>query len=114
MKRIISIVELDVKPSMQSGISGYDVYYPDGSVRWSNGEAVECHSRAIDSMTFGFAVEAMRKGCKVTRREWGGEWIALCSPNTDSAYFYMFTRDDQVVRWVPGDDDILADDWRVV
>jgi len=51
---------------------GYKVVYPDGYVSWSPQNAFEEAYRPTDGMTFGLAIEAMKKGFKVARKGWNG------------------------------------------
>lgn len=66
---------------------------------------------------FGWALEMMRSGAKVTRRGWNGMgmWLALQSPDERSKmsrpYIYMSTVDGQLVPWVASQSDLLATDW---
>lgn len=52
---------------------GYLVRSPDGYVTWSPKGQFEEVSRPIKGMTFGHAVEAARKGCKIARSGWNGK-----------------------------------------
>jgi hypothetical protein len=58
---------------------GYKVVYPDGYESWSPKEIFEEAYRRIDNLTFGLAIEAMKKGYKVARKGWNGKemWIVL-------------------------------------
>lgn len=71
-------------------------------------------------MTFGEAVEVLRRGGRVTRPGWNGRgmWIGLREPVPGSdatlPYIFMKTADDHVVPWLASQTDVLALDWRVV
>lgn len=85
-------------------------------------------------MNFGQALEALKKGKKVSRIGWNGSGMfAYMVPansypaNTEAAkshfgdspvpyraYFALKTAQDDVATWVPSGSDILADDWQVV
>jgi len=77
--------------------AGYLVEYMDGGkpnvpgragyVSWSPAEQFEAAYRPCDAMTFGLAIEAMRKGYKVARAGWNGKgmWLILV-PGTNPAY----------------------------
>jgi len=58
---------------------GYLVVYPDGYMSWSPKEVFEEAYRRINYMTFGLAIEAMKKGNKVARVGWNGKgmWIVI-------------------------------------
>lgn len=131
--------------------TGYLVEYVDGSkantdkfqgyVSWSPKDVFERAYRPMEGMTFGLAIEAVKRSAKVTRLGWNGKglWIALScaacrevsaenfwSPaNADFArtrggsaivrpYLTMKTAEDQIVPWVASQSDILAEDWEVV
>jgi hypothetical protein len=71
-------------------------------------------------MTFGEAIEEMRRGWHVTRSGWNGKgmWIALQSPDEDSKmtlpYIYMRTTQNDLVPWLASQADMLSRDWEVV
>ncbi len=52
---------------------GYLVEYEDGYQSWSPKEVFEAAYRLYDKMTFGLALEAMKKGKKVARAGWNGK-----------------------------------------
>lgn len=52
---------------------GYLVIYPDGYESWSPKEIFDEAYRLCDAMTFGLAIEAMKKGKKVARAGWNGK-----------------------------------------
>ena len=60
---------------------GYLVKYPDGYISWSPKSVFEEAYRECDSMSFGLAIEAMKKGKKVKRKGWNGknQYIELAS-----------------------------------
>jgi hypothetical protein len=119
---------------------GYRILYPDGYVSWSPRQQFVDAYRSFDgSMTFGHAIEAMRKGMRVTRLGWNGRsmWLTLspggvvshdkfwAARNAEFAlaqggvaevrpYVTMKTADDCIVPWVASQTDILAEDWEVV
>lgn len=70
--------------------------------------------------TFGWALDQLQRGNKVTRTGWNGKgmWLALQVPDVHSKmtrpYIYMSTADKALVPWVASQSDILADDWTVV
>jgi len=63
-------------------VSGYEdspgnrVIYEDGYVSWSPEEAFKAY-RPCDAMTFGLAIEAMKKGHKVARAGWNGKGMFI-------------------------------------
>lgn len=54
---------------------GYKVTYPDGYVSWCPKAQFEAAGRPCDGMTFGMAIEAMKRGAKVARRGWNGNLL---------------------------------------
>jgi hypothetical protein len=71
-------------------------------------------------MNFGEALDALKRGRKVTRDGWNGKgmWLALQVPDAHSKmsrpYVYMRTVDDQLVPWVASQSDLLVEDWAIV
>lgn len=117
---------------------GYLVKYADGYVSWSPKQQFNEAYRPTNGMTFGLAIEAMKKGYKVARNGWNGKgmWIYLMSPlflpadkvnertrkcigegkALDSQpYIVMWTAQG---KWQPGwlasQADMLAEDWHTV
>ena len=133
-------------PSDENGADeGYLVEYTDGGqsnhashdgyISWSPKDVFERAYRETDGgMTFGFAIQAMRAGMKLSRAGWNGKgmfvyYVCMSSyqPTTQAArdffcgglvpyreYIAMKTVDDEVVPWVASQTDILAEDWGIV
>lgn len=117
---------------------GYRVRYPDGYESWSPRDVFEEAYRVIDGMNFGLAIEAAKKGAKITRRGWNGKgmWVVYrtgypdgipCNKNTAEAvgipegslfkvrpYLQMKCVDGSFQMWLASQSDILADDWVIV
>ena len=114
---------------------GYKVVYPDGYESWSPKDVFEAAYRATDGMSFGLAIEAAKKGKKITRSGWNGKGMFLYyvpegryPARTDAAksiatedgkvdygaYIAMKTAQGNVVPWLASQTDMLADDWEVV
>lgn len=55
---------------------GYMVTYPDGYVSWCPKAQFESSSRPVTGMPFGHAIEAMRKGAVVSRKQ--PDWRDRC------------------------------------
>jgi hypothetical protein len=70
-------------------------------------------------MSFGDAIEVLKRGLHVTREGWNGKgmYLALQVPDEHSKmtwpYIYMKTAQGALVPWVASQTDILADDWRL-
>lgn len=122
---------------------GYIVKYPDDYVSWCPKAQFEEAGRPCDGMTFGMAIEAMKRGAKVARKGWNGKGMWLCvpfcdglkevhatgiwgKPNAEYAlqnggtvkvmpYVTMKTADGAIVMgWLASQTDMLAEDWEVV
>lgn len=130
---------------------GYLVEYLDGGkgnmpdrvgyVTWTPVEPFEKAYRPSTAMTFGLAIEAMRKGHKVARAGWNGagQWVALgaghpglpadnfwnkhakqfAEDNGGQApvreYFVLKTaQNDIMMGWSPSQSDALAEDWQII
>ena len=119
----------------KAGEDGYKVRYPDGYESWSPKGVFEEAYRPTDCMSFGLAIEAMKKGKKVARRGWNGKGMFLYyvpegryPARTDAAksiaeedgkvdygaYIAMKTVQGNIVPWLASQTDMLADDWEVV
>ena len=111
----------DYGPPEGHGQPGYTVVYPDGYTSWSPAAAFEEAYRPCDAMTFGLAIEAMKKGLRVARAGWNGEgmWIEYV-PGRDFSFsellphFAIKNANNSFSTWVPSINDCLAEDWRIV
>jgi hypothetical protein len=105
---------------------GYAVVYQDDYRSWSPKEVFEEAYRPCDAMTFGLAIDALKKGLKVQRTGWNGKgmWLELQRPDAHSKmtlpYIFMSYPDDAIntpgarVPWLASQTDMLAEDWMVV
>lgn len=119
---------------------GYEVTYEDGYKSWCPADVFEKNNRPIDGMTFGFAIEALKKGLKVARKGWNGKGMYLwlkpaitiksdwCKDPTLKEIvdanggetealgtICMKTADNRILTgWTPNQIDTLSDDWIVV
>lgn len=139
MKRYIGTKIIHAVPEVhgETGREGYVVRYADGYESWSPKEAFEEAYRACDAMSFGLAIEALKKGHKVARRGWNGKGMFLYYVPAASypaqrnalgtmvgvfpddmvpycAYIAMKTAQDNVVPWLASQTDCLAEDWEIV
>ena len=111
---------------------GYLVKYPDGYISWSPKEVFEEAYRECDSMPFGLAIEAMKKGKRVKRKGWNGknQYIQLatgisyksadgeivnCEHDAigNQAIAFVGTSGVQM-GWLASQADMLAEDWAFV
>lgn len=124
---------------------GYLVEYLDGGkpnhpnhegyISWSPKEQFENAYRETDGLTFGLAVEAMKRGAKVSRAGWNGKGMFVYHVPASSypaqtgaakehfgetamvpynAYMAIKNVNGTVSTWVPSVNDCLATDWHVV
>ncbi len=71
---------------------GYVVKYPDDYMSWYPKFQFERANRLIGAMTFGHAIEAMRKGYKVARSGWNGKgmFLSLQVPDENSKMTFPY------------------------
>ncbi|GKX60181.1 DUF2829 domain-containing protein [Leminorella grimontii] len=129
-----------VPPDENGDDAGYLIEYQDGGkantdafagyVSWSPKDVFEQAYRVIDGVTFGLAVEALKKGLKVSRRGWNGKgmWLILVLPPQSASaaqpmytvdglnerllpYIAMRTADGGLVPWLASQTDVLSEDW---
>lgn len=117
---------------------GYLVKYQDGYESWSPKKQFEDAYRDCKGMTFGIALELLKKGCKVAREGWNGKGMFVvyqkgypdgipCNKQTTEAwgmnegdlfkcnpYLQIKQVDGSHSMWVPSIGDVLAEDWVVV
>ena len=118
--------------------NGYKVVYPDGYISWSPEQIFNDAYRETSSLTFGLAVEATKKGCKICRTGWNGKGMFVvyqkgypqgipCNKQTAQAwgmnegdlfkcepYLQIKMVNGSHAMWVPSINDVLADDWMII
>lgn len=170
MKRYIGVKEINAKPMTRGEYNafrgwtvpadenpadeGFLVEYIDGGkpntdqyfgyVSWSPADVFNRAYKATEGMTFGLALEALKKGHRVARKGWNGKgmWLSLSGDtnltryvdedkfwsknNSDFALaqggsarvlpcITMKTADDAILMgWLASQTDMLSDDWEVV
>lgn len=87
---------------------GYMVEYEDGYRAWSPKEAFEKAYRRTDGMTFGLAIEALKKGKRVARAGWNGkdQWVVHMSAMSLPSYNTQDTErkvNDRTAKWIGKD-----------
>ena len=111
---------------------GYKVVYEDGYVSWSPRDVFDKAYRRVDGMSFGLAIEAMKKGFKVQRKGWNGKGqyielamkVSYMNPdgkvvNVDHeqmgnvAVAFVGTSGVQL-GWLASQADMLSEDWQTV
>ena len=121
-----------IPKSMDPTEEGYKVRYPDGYESWSPKDVFTEAYRPTDCMSFGLAIEAMKKGKKVARRGWNGknqhiELATRISYMTAEGVFVNVEHEaignkaiafcgtsGVQMGWLASQADMLADDWEVV
>lgn len=133
-------------PADENGADeGYLVEYLDGGkpnvqgragyVSWSPKEQFDAAYRPCTAMTFGLALEALKRGRRVARAGWNGKGMfAYLVPANSypaqtgaakaffgeggmvpyNAYLALKGADDTVSTWAPSGSDALAEDWLIV
>lgn len=127
----IDLVLKDMKPD-EAVRDGYCVQYSDDYVSWSPKDVFEEAYRPCDNMTFGLALEALKKGKRVARKGWNGktQYIELASAISyknstgeivncehdaigNKAIAFVGTSGVQM-GWLASQADMLAEDWKIV
>lgn len=106
-----------------------------GYVSWSPKDVFERAYRPVNGMTFGQAIEALKRGEKVTRSGWNGKGmfvflvpgsnfkvsrpplLGIYPEGTEidyHAHVDMRTADGKIVPWLASQTDMLAEDWQIV
>lgn len=121
----------------ERGRDGYLVEYEDGYKSWSPKHVFEAAYRPINAMTFGLAIEALKRGERVARAGWNGKgmWLILThgrvinniepnsfyercgfeAPVTICSHIDMKAADgSMVVGWLASQTDMLAEDWCII
>lgn len=133
-------------PSNENGDdAGYLVEYTDGGkpnteqyagyISWSPKEQAEAAYRETDGLTFGLAVEALKKGALMARTGWNGKGmfiflvqgsqfqvnraplLGIFPAGTKINYrphIDIKGADGGISTWVPSIGDVLAEDWQIV
>jgi hypothetical protein len=128
MKRYIGtkIVHAEIAANPKDGIEGYKVVYGDGYESWSPKDVFEEAYRECAAMTFGLALECLKKRMHVCRAGWNGKgmWLELQTPDAHSKMtlpyvFLNYPADAQNtpgarVPWLASQTDMLAEDWKIV
>lgn len=126
MKTYIGTKIIEAEPEKRGEETGFKVRYPDGYVSWSPAQPFEEAYQPTDAMSFGHAVEMLKRDERVTRAGWNGKGMYLAlMPGGDTGtpdgrsyparpYIVMKTADDQMVPWTASQSDVLADDWQLV
>lgn len=119
---------------------GYKVDYPSGYTGWCPKAEFDAVSRPVDGMTFGMAIEAMKRGKKVARKGWNGKGMYIwhmpgsivtgCKDIVDPHLAEIDGKEgcirflgsirmrtatgDVLTGWLASQTDMLSSDWTVV
>ncbi|MGL4934984.1 MAG: DUF2829 domain-containing protein [Cetobacterium sp.] len=108
----------------------YKIIYEDGYVSMCPKDIFFKDARELSKMTFGDALEILKKGYKVARKGWNGKGMFVfmdCSQEYDNykkftgktfnivnPHFLIKNVDESLSTWVPSVNDCLAEDWEVI
>lgn len=119
-------------PEGSKAEEGYAVRYPDGYMSWSPKAVFEEAYRPTENLNFGLAIEAAKKGKKISRAGWNGKGqyvqLATCISYTDPAGAVVNAEHKAIgnqalafvgtsgvqLGWLASQADMLADDWTIV
>lgn len=99
-----------------------------GHLQWQPKAVFEDAFDPCDAMTFGLAIEALKKGKRVARAGWNGKGLCLelqrpdeCSKFTFPYIFMAYPSSDTAPQtydcgraWLVSQTDMLAEDWQIV
>lgn len=131
-KVVITTRPEEAFPNYPSIEDGYRVRYLDGYVSWSPKAVFEEAYRPTTGMSFGLAIEAAKKGHRISRAGWNGKGqyveiaagISYVGPDGEivnaehdaignRALAFVGTSGVQM-GWLASQADMLADDWTIV
>lgn len=142
MKQYIGTKIVNAEPMIKDNTDGYKVVYPDGYESWSPKDVFDDAYNLTYGMSFGLAIEAMKKGHKVSRSGWNGKdmWITISdnlngkpleadkfwNPHSRQAAIdnggsmevlpaiIMKTADSKILMgWLASQTDMLSNDWGI-
>lgn len=119
---------VEYKDSVTRNHKDFDFY-----ITWLPKEEFDSIYKKCNSMNFGLAIEALKKGKTVHRSGWNGKgmYLFLIQGSNDIAKLhgygfgeylneptfrdaiFMRTVDNQLVPWTASQTDILAEDWKI-
>ena len=129
-----NLLRLDVCDNNEIEEDGYFIVYENGYESWAPKSVFEKAYKAIGKMTFGMAIEMLKKGFKVARKGWNGKGmflflvhgstfkvsrpplLGIYEEGTEINYHShidMKTATGEIVPWVPSQTDVLAEDWTI-
>lgn len=122
-------------PDNMEDTDGYFIRYPDGYTSWCpDKQFIEAY-RLVDGLSFGLALEAMKKGYKVARTGWNGkDMFCFLVPGSEfkvnrppllgiypegttinyRPHIDMKDASGAIGTWLASQTDMLTDDWFIV
>lgn len=109
-------------------LDGGKANHPDfqGYISWSPADVFDRAYKPVDGMTFGFALECLKKGYKLARKGWNGknQWLYMIPAShwettrglellDGRPWIGIKTVDDCFMPWVASQSDMLCNDWRI-
>ena len=122
MKKYIGTKIIEAEPMSRSHgdkvEDGYKVRYPDGYESWSPKDVFEEAYREASGVSFGLALEAMKKGKGARLPKWSKDVIIRAQfPDEHSKmtapYLYVESRFGRV-PWKETMIELFSDDWEIV
>jgi len=124
----------NLPPDEDASTEGMLVEYVDGGeantpeydnyVSWCPKDVFDRNNRSVTGMSFGMAIEAMKKGFKVARAGWNGKGMWLVLIRAGNAMSHGFDMQDCIgiknaqnimqPGWHSSQLDMLSDDWQVI
>ena len=122
MKKYIGTKIIEAEPMSRShgdkAEDGYKVRYPDGYESWSPKDVFEEAYREASGVSFGLALEAMKKGKGARLPKWSKDVIIRAQfpdehSKLTSPYLYVESRFGRV-PWKETMIELFSDDWEIV
>lgn len=118
MRRYIGTKIIEAEPAENGFKDGYRVVYPDGYESWSPKDVFEEAYREASGVSFGLALEAMKKGKGARLPKWSEDVIIRAQfPDEHSKmtapYLYVENRFGRV-PWKETMIELFSDDWEIV
>ena len=113
----IGVKRISAWPETKDEQEGYSVVYKDGYQSWSPKDVFEEAYCRCAAMTFGLAIEAMKKGLKIRLPKWLPDvFISIQTPDANSKmtapYFYVKSRFG-MVPWIPTMIEMFSEEWQI-
>jgi hypothetical protein len=113
---ITKILHAEPRKSWYGDRDGYLLDEEWFGMRWLHKAEFEANCRPTDGMTFGQALEALKLGKKVARKNWIDRFM-VCDQLSETTYpaFEIYSNTGGFIQlWRASAGDVLADDWQIV